>query len=188
MRARRPIVGVMGSGASEYAELAEPLGRWLAERGFHLLTGGGGGVMRSVSRAFSAVEGREGLAIGVLPGRADERGYEAFPGYPNEFVEVAIRTHLERTGTEGAHPQSRNHINVLTADAVVALPGGPGTASEVELALRYGKPLMLWLGERGRIDGLREELYERLPKARTFEELRSFLEKILRGPGSREGG
>ena len=33
-------------------ELAEPLGRMLAAIGVHLLTGGGRGVMESVSRAF----------------------------------------------------------------------------------------------------------------------------------------
>ena len=39
--------------------------------------------------------------------------------------------------------RSRNHIIVLSADHVVALPGGPGTRSEVELALDYGKSPVL---------------------------------------------
>lgn len=180
MRTRRPVVGVMGSGVSEHTDLAEPLGKWVAEQGFHLLTGGGGGVMRSVSRAFCSVDTRAGLAIGVLPGRAGDRGYEAFAGYPNEFVEIAIRTHLDRTGTEGAHVLSRNHINVLSADVVVALPGGAGTASEVELAARYGKPVILWLGEQGSIEGLREDLARLLPKPKSFEELRRAVLSSLR--------
>lgn len=179
-RARRPIVGVMGSGSSEHADLAEPLGRWLAARGVHLLTGGGGGVMRSASRAFRAVEPREGAVLGILPGRAGPEGYEPFEGYPNEFVEIAIRTHLDRTGSEGKHPLSRNHLNVLTADVVVALPGGAGTASEVELALRYGRPVVLWLGERGAIEGLRPDLAAGLPAARTFEELERSLLPLIR--------
>ena len=29
---------------------------------------------------------------------------------------------------------SRNHVNVLSSDVVVALPGGPGTLSELRLA------------------------------------------------------
>lgn len=178
--ARRPIVGVMGSGSSEHADLAEPLGRWLAARGTHLLTGGGGGVMRSASRAFRAVEPREGVVLGILPGRAGPEGYAAFEGYPNEFVEIAIRTHLDRTGSEGTHELSRNHLNVLTADVVVALPGGAGTASEVELAVRYGKPVVLWLGERGAIEGLRPDLAARLPAARTFEDLERLLRPLIR--------
>jgi predicted Rossmann-fold nucleotide-binding protein len=42
---------------------------------------------------------------------------------------------------------SRNHINVLTSDAVLVLPGGSGTLSEVELAAEYGwTPVLLFLG------------------------------------------
>ena len=52
---RRAIVGVMGSGVDRHEELAAPLGRWIAEGGHHLLTGGGGGVMEAVSEAFAAV-------------------------------------------------------------------------------------------------------------------------------------
>ena len=33
---------------------------------------------------------------------------------------------------------------MLTARALVALPGGAGTVSEAVLALRYGKPLILF--------------------------------------------
>lgn len=50
-------------------------------------------------------------------------------------------------GVAGQEALSRNHINILTSDVVVALPGGPGTASEVRLALHYGKPVVLFLGE-----------------------------------------
>jgi predicted Rossmann-fold nucleotide-binding protein len=46
-------VGVMGSGTDEYEELAREVGELLAQLGVNLLTGGGRGVMRSVSRAFT---------------------------------------------------------------------------------------------------------------------------------------
>jgi predicted Rossmann-fold nucleotide-binding protein len=39
---------------------------------------------------------------------------------------------------------SRNHLIVLSAHAVVALPGGEGTRSEIELALEYHTPLLLF--------------------------------------------
>lgn len=41
-----------------------------------------------------------------------------------------------------ADPLSRNHINVLTSDVIVALPGGEGTASEIGLARAYGRPVV----------------------------------------------
>lgn len=100
--------------------------------------------MASVSRAFATAEGRGGgLVIGVLPcaaGRADE----APPGYPNPWVEIEIRTHLNARAAQGASAMSRNHVNVLSSDVVVALPGGEGTASEIALAMRHGRPLALF--------------------------------------------
>ena len=51
-------------------------------------------------------------------------------------------------------PLSRNHINVLSSDVIVALPGGAGTRSEVELAVMYRKPVISYLGEDGVIEGL----------------------------------
>jgi uncharacterized protein (TIGR00725 family) len=136
----------MGSGRDEHAHLAEPLGHWLAAEGFDLLTGGGGGVMAAVCRAFQGVPGRRGVAVGILPAGPP-------PGYPNPWVDLAIQTHLPQRGAEGAGERSRNHLNVLSARVVVALPGGPGTATEVELALRYGRPLVAFLGPDGVIDG-----------------------------------
>lgn len=132
----------MGSGVRAHRSLAAPLGRGLARMGVHLLTGGGGGVMESVARAFARVDGRAGLVVGVLPGRAGSVA-GAPPGYPNPWVELAVRTHLDARGAGGASSMSRNHVNVLTSDVVVALPGGEGTASEVALAIRYGRPLVL---------------------------------------------
>jgi predicted Rossmann-fold nucleotide-binding protein len=38
---------------------------------------------------------------------------------------------------------ARNAINVLSSHVVVALPGGPGTVSEIALALKAGRPVVL---------------------------------------------
>lgn len=139
---RRPIVGVMGSGADSHEDLAAPLGRAIAGNGWHLLTGAGRGTMTATSRAFVETPGRAGLCIGVLPGAEDGGGSP--DGYPNPWIEIAVRTHLPLSGAAGTGPDSRNHINVLSADAVVALPGSAGTWSEIELSLRYGRPLALY--------------------------------------------
>ncbi len=180
----------MGSGVLAHEELAAPLGRRLAGLGVHLLTGGGSGVMESVSRAFAAVEERDGLVIGVLP--LPEPGAES--GHPNPWVEIAIRTHL---GKQGAEFSSRNHVNVLTSDVVVALPGSAGTASEVALSVRYGRPVVLF-GDLDRARGLPTEV----ATARTVEEVIAFVRGWLRdgraghdrgepggsGPGGQPGG
>lgn len=147
---RRPVVGVMGSGVRPCRSLAVPLGRLLARMDVHLLTGGGAGAMAAVSQAFAEADRRAGLVIGVLPGRSADG--EPPPGYPNPWVEVELRTRLEARGEAGGSAISRNHINVLSSDVVVALPGGAGTRSEALLALRYNRPLILlgdWSSARG---------------------------------------
>ncbi len=151
---RLPRVAVIGSGSEPQAGRSAPLGAWLARAGVHLVTGGGGGVMASVSRGFVAVAGRRGLSIGILPSAGEDPRAGPPPGYPNPWVEIPIQTHLPLRGARGSQPGSRNHLNVLSADAVVALPGSEGTASEVELALRYGRPLVAHLERRDEIPGL----------------------------------
>jgi predicted Rossmann-fold nucleotide-binding protein len=55
-RIAEQTVGVMGSGTHEHDALGREIGQLLARLGVNLLTGGGPGVMTSVSRAF--VQGR----------------------------------------------------------------------------------------------------------------------------------
>lgn len=148
----RPLtIGVMGSGKQPWTELAAPLGRALALAGYHLLTGGGQGVMTSVSEAFCAVPERVGRSIGIVPtepigdGDAANGTFRALPGYPNPFVEVPILSPLPRHLPDAPPGTlSRNHINVLSSDAIVALPGNHGTRNEVGLAVHYGKPVILF--------------------------------------------
>lgn len=158
MITRLPVVGVMGSGTRPHLDRSVPLGAWLATLPVHLLTGGGGGVMEAVSRAFCAVPGRRGLVIGVLPGGGERGGAPGTLPYPNPWVEIPVPTHLPLTGSDGAEPMSRNHINVLTSRLVIALPGSFGTATEVRLALRYRRPLVAFLADRADIPGLPPEV------------------------------
>jgi uncharacterized protein (TIGR00725 family) len=137
----------MGSSSRAYEDLAEPLGRWLASLGVHLLNGGGIATMEAVSRGFTGVSPREGLVIGVLPADLPDGAAVPRAGYPNSFVEIAIFTHLPLSGITGTDLRSRNHINVLSSDVVVVLPGGDGTQSELELAVRYGRPVIAFFGD-----------------------------------------
>ncbi len=150
--ARIPIVGVMGSGTRGFPELAGPVGKLVARLGCHLLTGGGGGVMAEAGRAFTETVPRRGLSIGILKGEREVRleGKRErlihTPAPPNPWVEIPIRTHLPLSGAQGRDVRSRNHINVLSADALVLLPGEAGTYSEAMLRIDYGRSLLLFLG------------------------------------------
>lgn len=170
---RLPIVGVMGSGKDDYLELSLELGWLLGTMEVHLLTGGGSGTMAAVSEAFARTHRRQGMVLGILP--ADDTGMKPKPGYPNPWVEIPIVTHLPHSGDRGTDPLSRNHINILSSDAIVALPGGHGTASEVQLAKRYGKPLVAFLGTSGSIPDLPDDV----TIATTIDQVETFLCSIL---------
>lgn len=128
MRARRPIIGVMGGGESsaEACALAEAFGRLVARAGWILLCGGRPvGVMEAVARGAHEAGG---LAVGILPGRRDD------PAEVSRYLDVAVLTGMG---------DARNAINVLTSHVIVACSGGPGTVSEVALALKGGRPVVL---------------------------------------------
>ena len=145
MSARLPTVGVMGAHTEEWPDLARPLGIWIAEQGFNLLTGGGEGVMTSVAAGFCSVTPRTGRSIGIIPMAMDEQGrLLRFKGYPNPHIEVCIQSPLGKFQPDKPEVVSRNHINVLSSDVVVALPGGPGTMNEIMLAAHYRKPIVLY--------------------------------------------
>jgi uncharacterized protein (TIGR00725 family) len=124
---RRPVVGVMGPGAGarpEDLENARRLGAGIARAGWVLLSGGQAvGVMDAASRGAASAGG---LVVGVLPG--DD------PSNASEALDVAIVTGMG---------SARNNVNVLSSDVVVACGMGAGTASEVALALKAGKPVVL---------------------------------------------
>ena len=64
--------------------------------------------------------------MGILPGNNTQGISEA--------VDIAIVTDMGN---------ARNNINVLSSDAVIACGMGTGTASEVALALKNGKKVVL---------------------------------------------
>ena len=168
-------VGVVGSGTLEHADEARPVGELLADLGVNLLTGGGSGVMRAVSRAFIQRGGGRGICIGIIPCTSEADRSTPKPGYPNEFVELAIYTHLPYSGQQGTDDLSRNHINVLSCAAIVALPGEHGTAAEVSLAVRYGKPVIAYSGR----SSLVRHFPEPVRRVESIGEVETFLRQQL---------
>ena len=129
--------------------------------------------MAAVSQSFYDTPNRRGLVIGVLP--YDESPEEPRHGYPNQWVEIPVRTHLPSTGAHGMEPMSRNHVNVLTSDVIVALPGDEGTLSEVRLAVRYERPIIAFVESDQEIPGLPSSV----STSGSLAEVRTFVERQL---------
>jgi uncharacterized protein (TIGR00725 family) len=164
---RRTVVGVMGPGsklADQVARDAYEIGKRIANRNWVLLTGGRrGGVMDEASRG--AAEGG-GLVIGVLPDDDDRAA--------SNHVSIAINTGMG---------SARNNINVLSSHVVVACGLGAGTGSEICLALKAGKPVVLLS-----IDEADFEFFKRLDKNNVFKadsptEAETIISRLLKNPG-----
>ena len=123
----RVVVGVIGPGTGASGDdcaLARELGGLVAREGWVLLTGGRAlGVMHAAS---GGAKDAGGLTIGVLAG-------ESLLGV-SDTVDVAVVTGMG---------SARNNINVLSSHVLFACGMGPGTASEVALAIKAERPVVL---------------------------------------------
>jgi predicted Rossmann-fold nucleotide-binding protein len=145
MLRKLPIIGVFGAGTplpAERARLARSVGAMVAGLGAHLLTGAGYGVMAAAAEGFVAVPNRPGFSIGIVPrapeGPLDEPNRNSGGRrYPNPFVEIAVHTPLPPRVKDWRNEPARNHVNVFTVDAIIALPGGAGTNNELDMAAEY---------------------------------------------------
>ena len=88
-----------------------------------------------------------------------------------------IRTHLPWSGERGQSPLSRNHINVLTSDVMIILPGGAGTESEAALAVKYGCPAIAF----GPVGAGGTQLSEETVSTDDFQDVQTFVMKVLAG-------
>jgi uncharacterized protein (TIGR00725 family) len=122
-------VAVIGPGAGAGAdeiEVARRVGQLLAERGVILVCGGLEGVMAG---ACEGAAERGGLTVGLLPGPDRSEG--------NPYLTVALPTGIG---------ELRNGLVVRACDAVIAIGGSWGTLSEIALAKRAGKPVVMVSG------------------------------------------
>jgi uncharacterized protein (TIGR00725 family) len=124
---RPPIIGVMGPGEQATfrdQQLAYQLGQLIAQQGWILLTGGRPvGVMEAANRGAKQAGG---TTLGILP--------ESDASAASDSVDIVIPTGMGN---------ARNVINVLTSHAIVACGMGSGTASEIAIALKVRKPVVL---------------------------------------------
>ncbi len=121
------VIGVMGPGENaspDENEMAYELGKEIAKQGWVTLTGGRSfGIMDAALKG--AVEAG-GLTIGIVPGDNDKNS--------SDHAQIKIVTSMG---------SGRNYISVLTSHVLVVLGMASGTASEVALALKSRKKVIL---------------------------------------------
>lgn len=126
MSVPRPLrVAVCGGGVphAEQDHLAEQVGRLIGRSKAVLLCGGLFGTMEAAARGAARVGG---LTVGILPGVS--------PDDANDYIALPIATGLG---------EARNAVLVRSADTVIAIGGEWGTLSEVALARKIGRPVVL---------------------------------------------
>lgn len=159
----KTIIGVMGPGSGAEKRdkvLAFELGSRIAQKNWVLLTGGRNvGVMHEASRGAKSAGG---LTVGVLP-TAELTGI-------SEFVDIPIRTGMG---------SARNNINVLSSDVVVACGAGLGTISEIVLAYKAGKPVILLNQSQETIRLMKKQIPGELRICTTSDDVIKTIEEIV---------
>lgn len=116
----------MGGGDAQPEDVttAYEVGRLIAQNDWILLNGGrNAGVMDASAKGAHEAGG---LTIGILPDDHRERA--------SQYLDVGVVTGMG---------SARNNINVLSSDVVIACAGGAGTLSEIALALKAGRPVVV---------------------------------------------
>ena len=112
------VIGAADATPEEY-EIAQAVGRLIAETHETLVCGGMGGVMEAACKGAREIGGR---TVGILPDMGDG----------NPYLDVKVRSGMG---------YSRNVVLVQSADAVIAVGGTYGTLSEIAIALKLKKPV-----------------------------------------------
>jgi uncharacterized protein (TIGR00725 family) len=126
VKPERPLrIAVCGSGEpNEITDaLADEVGRLIARNRAVLLCGGLKGTMEAAARG--CVEAG-GITVGVLPGQDASAA--------NDYITLPLATGMG---------EARNAILVRSADVVIAIGGEWGTLSEIALARKIGRPVIL---------------------------------------------
>ena len=163
LRARQVLV--IGYGVDHCTEhaynVAYMVGKDVALQGAILITGGLGGVMEAASKG---AKDEGGLVVGIIP--QDEKSYA------NPYCDVVIPTGMGHT---------RDFITAYSADAVVVVGGGVGTAIEARVAYLKNKPIVAIKGSGGTADDIAGKYLDdrRLVKVMGEEDPRKAVEKVL---------
>ena len=118
-------VAIVGSGTAsgDLYEQAREVGKLVAERGATVVCGGLSGVMEAAARGATEAGG---TAIGILPDEDRRR--------QNEYLAYSVATGVG---------QARNLAVACSGDVVIAVGGEYGTLSEIGLARKVGRPVVV---------------------------------------------
>ena len=133
------MVAVIGGGGKislMAREIADKIGGDIARSGSILICGGRGGVMEAA--CFGAKK-FGGLTVGILPSLDKSDA--------NPYVDIPVTT---------GYGHARNALVVSSSDVIIAVDGGVGTLSEINLALCYGKPVVAVRDSGGAVNLLNE--------------------------------
>lgn len=122
----RKIIGIMGATKASEQDLinAYELGKYCAKNEYIILTGGlKYGVM---DEALRGAKENGGLTLAIMP--TDDR--EEF----SKYADIPIITTMKA---------GRNYIEVLTSDIIIACGISAGTSSEISLAIKPKKKIIL---------------------------------------------
>lgn len=143
--------------------MAFGLGERIAQAGWVVLTGGrNAGVMRS---ATLGARRAGGLTVGILP---DAMAQGAVPE-----LDVVIPTGLG---------QGRNVINILASRVVIGCGWGAGTTSEIALAIKYHKPVII-MAMPPIAQAFFQQLSPQVRVAKTVDEAIEYVHLALAGDG-----
>jgi len=120
----KPMVAVVGPATctDNQADIAEAVGKIIAERGAIVVCGGRGGVMEAVCKGAVS---SGGITVGILPGTDANEG--------NPYLSVSLPTGLG---------EARNTLIARAGQAMIAIGGSYGTLSEIALALKFGRKVV----------------------------------------------
>jgi hypothetical protein len=122
----KKIIGVMGATEASVQDLknAYEIGKYCALKNHVTLTGGlKYGIM---DEALRGAKESGGLTLGIMP-TDDKREF-------SEYADISIVTTMK---------SGRNQIEVLTCDIIVACGISAGTSSEISLAIKPNKKIIL---------------------------------------------
>ncbi len=129
------VIGSSETHCSEHeCQLAYEVGCEVARHHAVLVTGGLGGVMEAASKGARE---NDGLTVGIIP-QDDVK-------YANAYCDIVIPTGMG---------WARDFLTAYSADAVIMIGGGAGTATETYIAYMKSTPIVALEGSGGFADSV----------------------------------
>jgi uncharacterized protein (TIGR00725 family) len=159
----KPIIGVIGPGENATPDdnkMAFALGKAIAEQGWATLTGGRSfGVMDAALKGASE---SNGLTIGILSAGSSKGS--------SMHAEIKIVTGMG---------SGRNLINILTSDVIVVVGMSAGTASEVGLALKNDRRIILFSQDELTVNFFKKIGEYKIQESRSIPEVIAMIKDYL---------